>query len=139
MSVYSFSMNLTAPSGSFNTPFSKVGSPKHRDEILDEDDDPPSASDMSSVLDQIKKAKQCHIYWYPDKGHSFVPLKGKPSNRLVVLNLFLSIKDKKESAEASFRYQVTLQGLTVIDVTKDPRMGHQVVKIGFASMTYERK
>ncbi len=137
MSVYSFRMHLMAPGG-FDEPFSKVGTPKHRDQVL-EDDDEPSQSDVTSVLDQIKKDKQCQISWYPQNAHSFEPLKGKPSNKQVVLYLFLSIKDTKDSADVSFRYQATIQGLNVIDVTKDPRMGHQVVRIGFTSMTTERK
>jgi hypothetical protein len=138
MSVYSFRLNLMAPGG-FEADFSKVGSAKHRDDILEDDAESPSQNDVTSVVDQIEKDKQCLIYWYPDKAHSFEPLKGKPSNKQVVLFLFLQIKDKKDTADASFRYRVTLQGLTVVDVTKDPRMGYQVVKIAFTSLAKERK
>jgi hypothetical protein len=138
MSVYSFRLNLMAPGG-FDAHFSKLGSAKHRDEILEEDAEAPSQNDITSVVDQIEKDKQCLIYWYPEKARSFEPLKGKPSNKQVVLYLFLEIKDSKESTDVSFRYRVTLQGLTVVEVTKDPRMGYQVAKIAFASLAKERK
>jgi hypothetical protein len=46
---------------------------------------------------------------------------------------------REKATEVTFRYQVTLQGLTVVDVSKDPRMGHQVAKIGFTTLAKERK
>lgn len=137
MAVYSFRMKLVAP-GAFEAPFAKIGSLKHRDSLLEEDDDAPNASDLSSVLDHLKEEKQCVIYWYPETGQSFQSLKGKPANRLVMLYLFMSIKENKDAADA-FRYQVTVQGLTVTDVLADPRMGYQMVKLGFTSLTKERK
>jgi hypothetical protein len=73
--------------GGFEADFSKVGSAKHRDDILEDDAESPSQNDVTSVVDQIEKDKQCLIYWYPDKAHSFEPLKEKPSNEQAVLFL----------------------------------------------------
>jgi|WetSurMetagenome_2_1015567.scaffolds.fasta_scaffold262923_1 hypothetical protein len=146
MSVYSFRMNLTAGGGhSFQAPFSqpdqaggKVGSQRGVNDMLDEDDE-PVASDISAVLEHMKKDKKCEIHWFPDNGnHSFLPLKNG-SIPIVGFLLFLSIKDKKDSSDSSFSYQVTLKGATVKDVKKDPRMGHEVVRLDMTSLEFERK
>ena len=145
MSVYSFRMSLAAPGHSVQAPFSqpghaggKVGSQRGVNDLLDEDDE-PNASDLETVLGNVKKDKKCAIYWYPDKGtHSFQPLKGGKVS-IVSFLLFLDIRDKKDSAEALWAYQATLKGAKVTDVVKDSRMGYEVVKIDLESLDWERK